>query len=165
MARKPDKITIKSFFNPITLLTTIILLAGLILAALAAIFLGRSKEPPAEVTPVLTMISAPTQTPEPPTPTATTTPSDSTEVVLPEGVIGVGIYVQVIGTDGAGLRMRSEPGLNGTVNFTALDAEAFLVIDGPVEADGYTWWHLEAPYDQTRNGWSAGDFLSPIEGE
>ena len=165
MARKPDKITIKSFFNPITLLTTIILLAGLILAALAAIFLGRSKEPPAEVTPVLTMISAPTQTPEPPTPTATSTPSDPTEVVLPEGVIGVGIYVQVIGTDGAGLRMRSEPGLNGTVNFTALDAEAFLVIDGPVEADGYTWWHLEAPYDQTRNGWSAGDFLSPIEGE
>ena len=112
MARKPDKITIKSFFNPITLLTTIILLAGLILAALAAIFLGRSKEPPAEVTPVLTMISAPTQTPEPPTPTATSTPSDPTEVVLPEGVIGVGIYVQVIGTDGAGLRMRSEPGLN-----------------------------------------------------
>ena len=165
MARKPDKITIKSFFKPITLLTTIILLAGLILAALAAIFLGRSKEPPAEVTPVLTMISAPTQTPEPPTPTATSTPSDPTEVVLPEGVIGVGIYVQVIGTDGAGLRMRSEPGLNGTVNFTALDAEAFLVIDGPVEADGYTWWHLEAPYDQTRNGWSAGDFLSPIEGE
>ena len=165
MARKPDKITIKSFFNPITLLTTIILLAGLILAALAAIFLGRSKEPPDEVTPVLTMISAPTQTPEPPTPTATSTPSDPTEVVLPEGVIGVGIYVQVIGTDGAGLRMRSEPGLSGTVNFTALDAEAFLVIDGPVEADGYTWWHLEAPYDQTRNGWSAGDFLSPIEGE
>ena len=165
MARKPDKITIKLFFNPITLLTTIILLAGLILAALAAIFLGRSKEPPAEVTPVLTMISAPTQTPEPPTPTATSTPSDPTEVVLPEGVIGVGIYVQVIGTDGAGLRMRSEPGLSGTVNFTALDAEAFLVIDGPVQADGYTWWHLEAPYDQTRNGWSAGDFLSPIEGE
>ena len=165
MARKPDKITIKSFFNPITLLTTIILLAGLILAALAAIFLGRSKEPPAEVTPVLTMISAPTQTPEPPTPAATSTPSDPTEVVLPEGVIGVGIYVQVIGTDGAGLRMRSEPGLSGTVNFTALDAEAFLVIDGPVEADGYTWWNLEAPYDQTRNGWSAGDFLSPIEGE
>jgi hypothetical protein len=55
--------------------------------------------------------------------------------------------------------------LSGTVNFTALDAEAFLVIDGPVEADGYTWWHLEAPYDQTRNGWSAGDFLTPLEGE
>ncbi|MBG0784040.1 MAG: hypothetical protein H0S79_02950 [Anaerolineaceae bacterium] len=165
MARKPEKITIKSFLNPITLLTTLILLAGLILAGLAALFLGRSKEPPAEVTPVLTMISAPTLTPEPTQPPSTPTPSEPTVVVLPEGVIGVGIYVQVSGTDGAGLRMRSEPGLSGTVNFTALDAEAFLVIDGPVEADGYTWWHLEAPYDQTRNGWSAGDFLTPLEGE
>ena len=165
MARRPDKITIKSFFNPITLLTTIILLAGLILAGLAAVFLGRSKEPPVEVTPVLTKISAPTQTPEPSEPTVSPTPTGTTVVVLPEGVIGVGVYVQVSGTDGAGLRMRSEPGLNGTVNFTALDAEAFLVIDGPVEADGYTWWHLEASYDQTRNGWSAGDFLSPIEEE
>jgi len=59
--------------------------------------------------------------------------------------------------------MRGAPGLDGTVNFTAMDSEAFLVIDGPVEADGYIWWHLEAPYDQTRNGWSAGDFLTPIE--
>ena len=148
-----------------TLLTTVILLAGLILAGLAAFFLGRSTEPPEEVTPVLTKISAPTQTPEPPVPTASPTATGTTTVVLPEGVIGVGIYVQVMGTDGAGLRMRSEPGLTGTVNFTALDAEVFLVIDGPVEADGYTWWHLEAPYDQTRKGWSAGDFLSPIEEE
>jgi hypothetical protein len=84
---------------------------------------------------------------------------------LPDGVIGVGAYVQVAGTQGAGLRMRSAPGLDGEVNFTALDAEVFLVIDGPVEADGYIWWHLEAPYDQSRNGWSAGDFLTPIEEE
>lgn len=165
MAGKTQKITIKSFFNPITLLTTFILLAGLILAGLAAVFLGRSEAPPAEVTPVLTMISAPTLTPVPAEPTPTPTPDATEIVVLPEGVIGVGIYVQVSGTDGAGLRMRSEPGLSGTVNFTALDAEVFLVIDGPVEVDGYTWWYLEAPYDQTRSGWSAGDFLTPIEEE
>ena len=165
MAGKRQKITIKSFFNPITLLTTFILLAGLILAGLAAVFLGRSEAPPAEVTPVLTMISAPTLTPVPAEPTPTPTPDATEIVVLPEGVIGVGIYVQVSGTDGAGLRMRSEPGLSGTVNFTALDAEVFLVIDGPEVVDGYTWWYLEAPYDQTRSGWSAGDFLTPIEEE
>ncbi len=38
MAKKPEKITIKSFLNPITLLTTLILLAGLVLAGMAAIF-------------------------------------------------------------------------------------------------------------------------------
>jgi hypothetical protein len=165
MTKKPDKITIRSFLNPVTLLIALILLAGLILAGLAALFLGRSSGPPAEVTPVLTMISAPTQTMEPVMPTASSTPSATDVVVLPEGEIGVGIYVQVSGTNGAGLRMRSDPGLTETINFTALDAEVFLVIDGPVEVDGYTWWLLEAPYDQTRKGWSAGDFLSPIEGE
>ena len=77
----------------------------------------------------------------------------------------MGGYVQVVGTAGAGLRMRSEPGLSGSINFTAMDAEVFLVIDGPIEADGYTWWKLEAPYDQTRTGWSAGDFLSIISEE
>jgi hypothetical protein len=61
--------------------------------------------------------------------------------------------------------MRSEPGLDGAIEFSALDSEVFLVIDGPVEEDGYQWWHLEAPYDGTRNGWSAGDFLAPIEQE
>jgi exonuclease III len=44
-----------------------------------------------------------------------------------------------------------------------MDAEAFLVIGGPVEQDGYTWWQLEAPYDKNRTGWSADAFLSPLE--
>jgi len=44
-----------------------------------------------------------------------------------------------------------------------MDDEVFLVVGGPVEADGYTWWQLRAPYDQTRTGWSAQDFLDLIE--
>jgi hypothetical protein len=159
-----NKINFKSFLNPITLLTTLILLAGLILAAIAALSLGRSEVPAEGVEPVVTKIAAPTQTPEP-LPTSRPSPTPTSLFFLPDGVIGIGAYVTVTGTDGAGLRMRGEPGLSGTVNFTALDSEVFLVIDGPVEADGYIWWHLEAPYDQTRNGWSAGDFLTPLEEE
>jgi hypothetical protein len=165
MAKTPEKITLKSFINPITLATTAILLVGLIIAGLAAIFLGRSQSPKIGATPQLTKIAAPTQTPENTPAAATPTPTATSIFFLPDGVIGVGAYVQVTGTNGAGLRMRAEPGLAGTVNFTALDAEVFLVIDGPVDADGYTWWYLEAPYDKTRNGWSAGDFLTPIEEE
>jgi hypothetical protein len=55
--------------------------------------------------------------------------------------------------------------LNSAIRFSALESEVFLVIDGPIVSDGYTWWHLEAPYDQARNGWSAGDFLTPIQEE
>jgi hypothetical protein len=165
MAKTPEKITFKTFLNPITLVTTLILLAGLVLAGLAALFLGHQPTATGALVPDVTQIPAPTQTPQSAEPTPFPTPTPTSVFFLPDGVIGVGAYVQVAGTQGAGLRMRSAPGLDGEVNFTALDAEVFLVIDGPVEADGYIWWHLEAPYDQSRNGWSAGDFLTPIEEE
>jgi len=154
---------VKSLFNPITIVTTLILLVGLILASLALLMLGRDPVPAGEVTPVMTKIAAPTLTQKPLDPTPLPSHTPTSIFFMPEGVIGIGAYVQVTGTDGAGLRMRSEPNLESDVNFTALDAEVFLVIDGPEEADGYTWWHLEAPYDQTRNGWSVGDYLTPIE--
>lgn len=165
MAKTPEKITFKTFLNPITLTTTLILLAGLILAGLAALFLGHQPAASGAVVPDVTRIAAPTQTPQNVEPTPFPTPTATSLFFLPDGVIGVGAYVQVAGTEGAGLRMRSDPGLDGEVHFTALDSEVFLVIEGPVEADGYTWWRLEAPYDQNRRGWSAGDFLTPIEEE
>ena len=114
---------------------------------------------------MVTKISAFTPTVGIDFPTQTATPTPTSIFFLPEGVIDVGAYVQVIGTGGAGLRMRAEPGLDSPIRFSALDSEVFLVIDGPIDSDGYTWWHLEAPYDQTRNGWSAGDFLTPIQEE
>lgn len=162
---KSKKIDLKSFLNPITLLTTLILLAGLVLAAIAILTLGRSDNAGELVTPQVTKIAAATQTPQPLPTAMVASPTPTSLFFLPDGVMGVGAYVKVTGTNGAGLRMRAEPGLSGTVNFTALDAEVFLVVDGPVEADGYTWWYLEAPYDQTRSGWSAGDFLAPLEEE
>ena len=162
MATRDSKVSVKAFLNPITLVVGAILLIGMVLVSLAILFLGRNPVPTTAATPVITRIAAPTLTPKPIDPTAIPTPTPTTIFFLPEGVIGVGAYVQVSGTGGAGLRMRSEPGLSGTVNFTAMDAEVFLVIEGPEEADGYTWWLLEAPYDQTRTGWSAGDFLSAL---
>ena len=163
MAQPMKKINIKTFLNPITLITGIILLIGLVIMALIVLFLGRQPAFAYETTPQVTMIAAPTMTPKPVEPTITMTPTQTSIPILPEGVIGVGRYVQVSGTDGAGLRMRAEPGLSSEINFTAMDGEAFLVIAGPKELDGYVWWHLEAPYDESRNGWSAGAFLSIID--
>jgi hypothetical protein len=77
-------------------------------------------------------------------------------------VIGVGGYVQITGTDGEGLRLRADPGLNGTSIFLGYDEEVFEVRDGPQEVDGYVWWYLVAPYDETRAGWAAADFLGAI---
>jgi len=109
----------------------------------------------------LTVIPAPTSTPEV---TATYTPDPliyGTPTLAPD-VIGVGGYVQITGTEGEGLRLRSDPGLNGTSVFLGYDEEVFEVRDGPQNADGYTWWYLVAPYDETRAGWAAEDFLGAI---
>ena len=70
--------------------------------------------------------------------------------------------MQITGTDGEGLRIRSEPGLTGNPDFLGFDSEVFIVKDGPQLVDGYTWWYLVAPYDDTRAGWAASDFLSYI---
>jgi len=163
MTEQPEKFSIKLLFNPITLITALILLIGLVLVGVVVLFWGRNPAPQIGTVPEMTKIAAPTLTLKVIDPTETPTPTPTSIFFLPEGVIGVGIYVQVTGTGGSGLRMRGEPGLDGSINFSAMDSEVFLVIDGPVTADGYVWWHLEAPYDQNRNGWSAANFLNPIK--
>jgi hypothetical protein len=107
----------------------------------------------------LTMIPAPTHTPN-----ATAAPAIDplTTPTLAAGAIGIGSYVQISGTEGEGLRIRVTPGLNSETVFRGEEAEVFLVKDGPQTADGYTWWYLVAPYDETRAGWSAADFLAVV---
>jgi hypothetical protein len=106
----------------------------------------------------LTVIPAPTGTSgAPPTPTIDPFASPT----APAG-IGIGNYVQISGTEGQGLRIRAQPGLDGAFQFLAYDSEVFLVQDGPREVDGYTWWYLVAPYDNTRVGWAAADFLTYV---
>ena len=93
----------------------------------------------------LTVIPAPTGTSSaPPTPTIDPFASPTS----PSG-IAIGNYVQITGTEGQGLRIRAEPGLDGAFQFLAYDSEVFVVQDGPRQVDGYVWWYLVAPYDET----------------
>jgi hypothetical protein len=109
----------------------------------------------------LTVIPAPTSTPMT-TPTTTPDPLIYGTPTLGPDEIGIGGYVQIAGTDGEGLRLRSNPGLDGTPVFLGYDEEVFEVRDGPQALDGYVWWYLVAPYDETRAGWAASDFLGAI---
>ena len=52
--------------------------------------------------------------------------------------------------------------MNSDQLFLGYDAEVFVVKDGPRQADGYTWYYLVAPYDDTRAGWAASNFLNII---
>jgi hypothetical protein len=77
--------------------------------------------------------------------------------------ISIGAFVQIVGTAGTGLRLRSEPGLNGDVLLFGVDSEVFRVDDGPVNMDDYTWWYLVGPFDNTRQGWAVSDYLSVVQ--
>jgi murein DD-endopeptidase MepM/ murein hydrolase activator NlpD len=56
------------------------------------------------------------------------------------------------------LNIRNGPGLNYGVKRTALQNTGMLIIDGPVQSDGYTWWKFRvngdanSPYRYT--GWA-----------
>lgn len=139
----------------------ILAVAGLLLI-LTLIFIGWTSprfSPDVGFAPAdLTMIPAPTHTPH-----VTVVPTNDPLIATPTlatNTIGIGGYAQITGTEGQGLRIRALPGLNAETVFRGDEAEVFLVKDGPQTVDGYTWWYLVAPYDETRAGWSAADFLA-----
>jgi hypothetical protein len=152
--------TVRDLINKWVILGALAL-AGL-LTLITAIGIGLTSAPPASdvgFAPAdVTVIPAPTGTSgAPPTPTI-----DPFATATSPAGIAIGNYVQITGTEGQGLRIRAEPGLGGEFQFLAYDAEVFVIKDGPLEVDGYVWWYLTAPYDETRVGWAAADFLTYI---
>jgi hypothetical protein len=145
--------------NLLVILAAMLVAGGLIVLILLALFLSPVPTP-AALNPgaALTIIAAPTLTLTPTrvleTPTSTAPPSV-------DG-ISIGNYVQISGTEGSGLRLRSGPGTSNPPRFLGMDAEVFQVKDGPKESDGFTWWYLEAPYDSARSGWAASKFLAVV---
>jgi len=134
----------------------------IVITAISLFLLPDRLQKTSNPTAIITLIEAPTATNIPRetlmptnTPIPANTPSD------PNG-LSVQKYAQIYGTEGDGLRLRSAPGQSASVNFIGMDNEVFLIIDGPQEADGYIWWHLESPYDTGRNGWAAENYLQIV---
>ena len=153
--------TFQQLFNRWVILGALIFAGLLILITAASIGLitPRQTSSVGFVPADLTVIPASTSTSSaPPTPTIDPfAPSPA-----PTG-LAVGNYAQITGTEGQGLRIRATPGLDGEFVFLGYDSEVFVIKDGPQTVDGYTWWYLAAPYDETRAGWAAADFLSFIQ--
>jgi hypothetical protein len=150
----------RGLINLWTFLGAILVALLLGVVTLVLIMFAPPPEPSGASPAVITLIPASTATPtasaeetvaSPYIPTATATSG-----------IGVGAYVQITGTEGLGLRMRAEPGLNGNLLFLSYDSEVFKVTEGPQDMDGHTWWRLVAPYDETRAGWAAADYLALV---
>jgi hypothetical protein len=157
---------IKQVFNSKVFVASLVIASVLLCASLAYILIARPAASGRTLAPALsalTVIPAPTSTPRTLPPTLTPIPPTGEPTPTPApGQFAVGIYVQISGTGGDGLRIRSDPGLNAAQLFLGYDSEVFLVTKGPEQADGYTWWYLTASYDAARAGWAAQNYLTVI---
>ena len=72
----------------------------------------------------------------------------------------------IANTEGRPLRGRQKPSLKSPPQVGFKEGERVRIREGPVEADGYTWWRLEGP---SGVGWSAERsqegvvWLQPVE--
>ena len=81
------------------------------------------------------------------TPLATTPPTE----------IRPGALVVVTGTGGAGLRLRELPTTDAKLVVMAREGTVLTVLEGPTEADNYTWWKVRTPDGE--DAWGAANWL------
>jgi hypothetical protein len=70
------------------------------------------------------------------------------------------VYAQVSGTRGAGLHVRSGPGLRHFILTRLPEGSVVRLVYGQVQADGYTWWQVEM--NDGYLGWCARAWLAPV---
>src|SRR5262249_12528150 len=90
--------------------------------------------------------------PVPGAPPPSTLVAAGTSAAIP---LRAGIVVRVTGA-GDCLNVRSAPSMSGTIVTCLSDGAVGAIAQGPVQADGRTWWQLAGL------GWAAGDYLSGI---
>jgi hypothetical protein len=150
---------LKQMWNKwVVLASTIILIMLCLITILIFLITKPAETPSADPTSVILVIPAPTLT----LTMEKLIELSPTPMAASRGGIAVGSFVQIAGTEGSGLRLRAGPGINYSADFVGMDAEVFEVKDGPVDADGYIWWYLVAPYDTSRSGWAASQYLTII---
>jgi len=156
----------RSLLNIKVIIGAIIFAAGIFTVLVIILWTAKAESISAvSATAILHVIEAPTQTPIAPktTETPVPTPTSAEQVPQPGGDIAVGDYVQVSGTGGDGLRLHQEAGVSSEVRYIAIEAQLFLVKDGPIEVDGYTWWLLQDPYTENSDGWGVANYLAIVQ--
>lgn len=91
-------------------------------------------------------------------PTATVILSISTPPVTAVPTeIRPGVLVVVTGTGGTGLRLRASASTSADMLALAREGTVLTVLEGPEEANGYTWWKVRTP--EGDDGWGAANWL------
>lgn len=117
-------------------------LALLVLGIAGALYWWSARPSAEPVAPLAT--DAPPLVPTPvPTRAPTPTPSPTLVAPAPAG-LAPGARARVTNLGGAALRARTAPGLSSPVTARIPEGREVTVLEGPVEADGYVWWRVEA---------------------
>lgn len=157
---------LRSLFKPWVILGAVIMAAILFCGSIFLLWITRSTPVEHDLpTAALTVVSVTTVAPSP-TVTSTSDQGLSENTPLPtppSNEISLGSFVRVTGTGGEGLRLRARPGLTSEVRLLGQEAEVFQVRDGPSEVDGYIWWYLVSPEDESRSGWAVSNYLEWVQ--
>lgn len=140
----------------------ILLCVGLVMIVQAIRRGGEEETPVPTFTSTAMMATTDTAVPAGSTPTITPTATVDLPISTPEGtpsgaIIEPGVTVVVQGTQGAGLRLRSEPTTGSGIVTAVREGAVLTVVDGPEEADGFVWWKVRAP--DGKEGWGAANWL------
>jgi len=151
---------VRSFLNIHVLIAGLVIATILFAGTLALLWFTRpDAAPPQSSIAILNITPAPTATQVAATATAVPTAKPDSAAA---GELAVGLYTQISGTGGDGLRLRAQPGLNEKIMLLGTEGEIYLIKEGPRDMDGYTWWLLIDPDDERRQGWAVGDYLSAV---
>lgn len=77
-----------------------------------------------------------------------------------ESMLSTGTKAQVVRTGPVPLRARQDPSLSSPIVHRFRQGTILVIIDGPVIADGFTWWQVE---QQGKRGWCVQDYLDPTQ--
>lgn len=76
--------------------------------------------------------------------------------------IDLGVIVLVSDVGDQELNVRDQANVtDSTVIFRAPENTQFLIVDGPRQGDGLTWWQIQDLRDPNRVGWAASNYLIP----
>lgn len=170
-----------SFVPPLWALALMLFLVALVSAGVVlGVYLLGGGMPPQQEPIVIVVTAPPTEVPAiPPSAFPSVTPAFSGGVSVPvpdfalEGptlppvilsptpdVVTVGRTVQVINVGENGLNVRSAPGIDNAIVFTAAEDSFLDIIGGPEEtqADSFTWWRVRDPFTQ-QEGWAVDLYM------
>ncbi len=157
---------LRNLFNLKVILAAIVFALAIFGIMMLLLWTAKAKDvAPIPATAILNITAAPTSTPiaQIATPTIAITPTPTQGLPPASGNIAVGDYVQVSGTGGDGLRLHETAGVASEVSFIAIESEVLQVKEGPIEADGYTWWRLQDPYTENASGWGVANYLVVVQ--